>query len=195
MTTRNLAILSLVLWGLTVIGGGWIFVKGWTTKGTDNRTEIKLAPPERDAVLGEMRQVLAAVNGIITGLVQQDMAAVQKAATSAGMAMATDPALMAKLPAGFKGMGLALHNGFDSLADGAAKGENQAQILSRLSSLTSSCVACHQAFRLGVTNASTEGRPLDFKANWFSLRGLNTFKAPVNEKSVVSVVYSLPLVK
>lgn len=174
MTAKNLAILSLVLWGLTIVGGGWTFVKGWTTKGTDNRTEIKLAPIERDAVLGEMRQVLAAVNGIITGLVQKDMTVVQKAATSAGMAMATDPALMAKLPAGFKGMGLALHNGFDSLAEGVAKGEDQAQVLSRLSTLTSSCVACHQAFRLGITGASVGMVPHGFNASWFWARRFRT---------------------
>jgi hypothetical protein len=59
-----------VLWILTITVLGWFFIKGWTTKGNDGRTEILLAPVERDQILAEMRQLLKAVDGVVRGLGQ-----------------------------------------------------------------------------------------------------------------------------
>lgn len=52
---RSLCALAAVLWIATVAAGGWLFVKSWTTEGSDGRMEIYLAPSERDQILAEMR--------------------------------------------------------------------------------------------------------------------------------------------
>ena len=102
---------------------GWFFVQGWTTQGTDGRMHIVLAPAERDLILGEMRMLLKAVHGVVTGLAGQNQAAdrtqMEQAARSAGMGMAADvnPTLMAKLPLPFKQMGMSIHKDMDALAD------------------------------------------------------------------------------
>jgi hypothetical protein len=63
-----IGVTALVLWTMTIAALGWFFVKGWTVPGADGRTEIVLAPAERDQILAEMRQLLKAVDGVIRGL-------------------------------------------------------------------------------------------------------------------------------
>jgi cytochrome c556 len=145
--------IALGLWIMTIAVAGWFFVRGWTTEGTDGRTQIVLASAERDLILGEMRMLLKAVHGVVTGLAGQDQAAdrtqMEQAARSAGMHMAADvnPALMAKLPLPFKQMGMSIHKDMDALADAIVNKETPQQILQRLSSLTQRCTACHDVYR------------------------------------------------
>ena len=151
---RRLCMASVVLWIVTVVAGGWLFVKGWTTTGSDGRTEIPLAPVERDQILAEMRQLLKAVDGVVRGLgeSQPDLQAMQGVARAAGMEMAADvdPAIMAKLPLPFKQMGMSIHSDMDGLADAIAQQETPQQILRRLSSMTARCTACHDMYRFSV---------------------------------------------
>lgn len=155
MKTR-FCIVAVILWVVTVSGAGWFFVNGWTAKGTDGRTEILLAPAERDLILGEMRQLLKAVHGVVTGVAGQDQPAdrqqIEQAARAAGMGMAADvnPALMAKLPLPFKQMGMSIHRDMDALADAIAQKEAPQQILQRLSSMTARCTTCHDLYRFSV---------------------------------------------
>ena len=147
---------AVLLWVVTVAGAGWFFVKGWTVKGTDGRMEISLAPSERDLILGEMRQLLKAVHGVVTGVSGQDQAAdrqqIEQAARAAGMGMAVDvnPAIMAKLPLSFRQMGMSIHRDMDALADAVANKETSQQILQRLSNMTARCTTCHDMYRFGV---------------------------------------------
>ena len=149
-------IAAVILWGVTLAGTGWFFVNGWTAKGADGRTEIFLAPAERDLILGEMRQLLKAVHGVVTGVAGQDEPAdreqIEHAARAAGMGMAVDvnPAVMAKLPLPFKQMGMSIHRDMDALADAVASKETSQQILQRLSSMTARCTTCHDLYRFGV---------------------------------------------
>src|SRR5512146_506406 len=137
---RNLCVMAIVLWIMTLVAAGWFFVMGLTTKGTDGRTEILLAPAERDMVLGEMRQLLKAVDGVLRGLGEAPPGrkSMEAAARAAGMKMAADasPALMAKLPLAFKQMGMSIHADMDALADAIIQQETSQQILQRLSSMT-----------------------------------------------------------
>lgn len=148
--------ITLGLWIVTIVAGGWFFVQGWTRSGTDGRTQIVLAPAERDLILGEMRMLLKAVHGVVTGLGGQDQEAdrmqIEQAARSAGMGMAADvnPALMEKLPLPFKQMGMSIHKDMDALADAVAQKETSQQLLQRLSSMTARCTACHDVYRFGV---------------------------------------------
>jgi hypothetical protein len=146
----------LGLWIVTIGVAGWFFVQGRTTQGTDGRTHIVLAPSERDLILGEMRMLLKAVHGVVTGLAGQDQAAdrtqIEQAARSAGMGMAADvnPALMAKLPLPFKQMGMSIHKDMDALADAIVQKETPQQILQRLSSMTARCATCHDLYRFSA---------------------------------------------
>jgi hypothetical protein len=148
--------ITLGLWIVTIGVAGWFFVQGWTTQGTDGRMQIVLAPTERDLILGEMRLLLKAVHGVVTGLAAQnqeaDRAQIEQAARSAGMAMASDvnPALMAKLPLPFKQMGMSIHKDMDALADAIVQKETPQQILQRLSSMTARCTTCHDLYRFSA---------------------------------------------
>ena len=148
--------ITLGLWIVTIGVAGWSFVQGWTTQGTDGRMQIVLAPTERDLILGEMRLLLKAVHGVVTGLAAQnqeaDRAQIEQAARSAGMAMASDvtPALMAKLPLPFKQMGMSIHKDMDALADAIVQKETPQQILQRLSSMTARCTTCHDLYRFSA---------------------------------------------
>jgi hypothetical protein len=103
MKLSKFALFAIILWLATIATFAWFFVRGNTTSGTDNRTAVILQASERDLVLGEMRALLTATQGILVGLNANDMPQVAKAARSAGMAAAVDvnPALMAKLPLSF----------------------------------------------------------------------------------------------
>ena len=148
--------ITLGLWVVTIGVAGWFFVQGWTTESRDGRTQIVLASTERDLILGEMRMLLKAVHGVVTGLAGQDQAAdrtqMEQAARSAGMHMAEDvnPALMAKLPFPFKQMGMSIHKDMDALADAIVKKETPQQILQRLSNMTARCTACHDMYRFSA---------------------------------------------
>ena len=115
-----------------------------------------LAPAERDLILSEMRTLLKAVHGVVTGLAGQDQEAtrtsMEQAARSAGMDMAADvnPVLMAKLPLPFKQMGLSIHQDMDALADAIVQKETSQQILQRLSGMTARCTTCHDLYRFSA---------------------------------------------
>ncbi len=151
---RGLCVAAVGLWAVTLAMGGWFFVKGWTTQGTDGRMEILLAPSERDQILAEMRQLLKGVDGVVRGLgeSQPDPKAMEEAARAVGMKMAADtsPAIMAKLPLAFKQMGMSIHKDMDALADAIVQKETSQQILQRLSSMTARCTTCHDLYRFGA---------------------------------------------
>ncbi|HEU4685265.1 MAG TPA: hypothetical protein VFS39_12250 [Nitrospira sp.] len=148
---RHLCALAAVLWLATIATGGWLFVKGWTAEGSDGRTEIELAPSERDQVLAEMRQLLKAIDGVVRGLGEPtpNRQAMEEAARTAGMQMAADvnPAIMLKLPLPFKQMGMSIHEDMDRLADAIVKEETPQQLAQRLSSMTARCTTCHDLYR------------------------------------------------
>ncbi|MEX2493292.1 MAG: hypothetical protein WD425_16190 [Nitrospirales bacterium] len=105
-------------------------------------------------ILTEMRQLLQAVHRIVTGVSQldQDQGRTQAAAAarSAGMVMALDdnPTLILKLPLPMKQIGMSVHRGFDELADTITEGATSQQILQRLSTIMTRCLACHEAYQL-----------------------------------------------
>lgn len=147
---------TLGLWIVTIGVAGWFFVQGWTMPSIDGRVQIVLAPAERDLILGEMRMLLKAVHGVVTGLGGQDQEAgrtqMEQAARSAGLAMAADvnPSLMAKLPLPFKQMGMSIHQDMDALADAVVRKEPSQQILQRLSNMTARCTTCHEMYRFSA---------------------------------------------
>lgn len=148
---------SLLL--VVLLAFGYFFVSGIYTQSTDNRRLISLSPSEKDLVLGEMRSMLKAVNGLIDALAKNDMAEAAKAASSAGMAMAVDatPLLMTKLPLDFKELGMGTHKEFDELAAQIKSGTSTELVLQKLSAITHRYVACHESNRLSeLRSGSTD---------------------------------------
>ncbi len=150
MRTRILSVIAIALWLVTAGVAAVFFVRGQTQVAPDGRTAILLAPAERDLVLGEMRGVLASVQGVIEAVNAGDTKGVAKAARASGMAAAADvsPALMAKLPLDFKELGLGMHRRFDELAAAAESGASREQLLGALGAQLSTCVGCHAGYRL-----------------------------------------------
>jgi hypothetical protein len=150
MRTRILPVIAIALWLVTAAVAAVFFVRGQTQITPDGRTAILLAPAERDLVLGEMRGVLASVQGVIEAVNAGDTKRVAKAARDSGMAAAADvsPVLMAKLPLDFKELGLGMHRRFDELAAAAESGASREQVLGALGAQLSTCVGCHAGYRL-----------------------------------------------
>ncbi|MFO7594216.1 MAG: hypothetical protein R6X15_09265 [Pseudomonadota bacterium] len=152
MSTRVLAISALVLWLVTVGVAATMFVGGKTTGGSDGRTAIVLEEAERDLVLAEMRTMLDSVQGIVSGLSEENMEQVSKAAKASGMAIAGDvpPSVMGKLPLEFKQMGMGVHRGFDELSVSVQQELPPDMILGQLGEQLNSCVACHASYQIRV---------------------------------------------
>lgn len=148
--SKKLAIAAIGLWAVTVIGAGVLFVRGRTAPASDGRTAILLAPAEREFVLGEMRNMLAAIQQITEALASADPAKAAAAARMGGVhATAGAPiGLMAKLPLDFKQAGMAMHSGFDDIAKAADRGESPSALGGRLATQIGACVGCHQSYRI-----------------------------------------------
>ena len=65
---KRLFLASLLLWLAAAGAAGVLFVRGTTAPGSDGRTAIRLSLSERDFVLGEMRTMLGAVQGVAEGI-------------------------------------------------------------------------------------------------------------------------------
>lgn len=150
---NKFALLAIGLWVITIAVLGTMFVRGSTAPASDGRIAVMLRGPERDLVLTEMRGMLMAVRGISEGLAENRRADISQAARDGGgSAMGGVPmSLMAKLPLEFKGMGMAMHKGFDELAAAAERGEATDKLLVRLAGQLNQCVGCHQGYRIDMT--------------------------------------------
>ena len=146
----NFASIAFALWAVTAGAFGYLFVRGWTSESSDERTAIHLAPAERDLVLGEMRQMLQSVHLFVTGLSADNREVMAQAARASGAEMATEvnPILFVKLPVEFKRQGMSVHRDFDALASTITEGADQATILRAFTGITARCVGCHTSYRL-----------------------------------------------
>ena len=137
---------------ITVIGaiGVKFVVLGSTEQGDDGRTAVILEPAERQAVLEEMRLLLETSQVIVEALANNDLKAVEDAATPLGSgAIATvDFALRAKLPLEFKKLGFGTHYAFDDIAKMAKEGKSAKEIQLVFANTMNNCIACHAMYQL-----------------------------------------------
>jgi hypothetical protein len=161
---NRLGLVSLALWVLTIGVFAFFFVRGTTSVSTDQRRSVNLSPIKKNLILGEMRTMLKAINGMLGALSDGDMSKAAEAATSAGMAMAVDasPILMAKLPLDFKELGMGTHKAFDDLSSEIKKGATVPQVLVKMHQITNRCIACHETNRLGSITPKFDGLTAQF---------------------------------
>ena len=120
----------------------------------DPRTPVALPADGQQAVLREMRQMLAAIGGALAAAAREDTSAVLAALGPAGSAAAADPALEAVLPGTWKELAERTHGGFDSLAAAVRRARTgvglKDTVLVGVARVSGSCTACHETFRITV---------------------------------------------
>jgi len=120
------------------------------SKAAPQRTVVPLTTAERDHVLGEMRDFLAALQGVTAGLARDDFSAVAAAARKVGAGSETGrmpPEIAKKLPLEFRRLAKATHDEFDVLAADAAGRRDVRHTLAQTSALMQRCNACHAVFQ------------------------------------------------
>ena len=151
-TTPHWIAIGLLL--AVIIGAGVkMIVLGNTAQGDDGRTAVVLEQGEKNAVLGEMRMLLEATQTIMEALANEDLKAIEAAATPLGSsAIATvDFSLRAKLPIEFKKLGFGTHYAFDDIATMAKEGKPAKEIQLKYVDIMNNCIACHSMYQLKVT--------------------------------------------
>ena len=119
----------------------------------DKRTPVALPPDAQQAVLSEMRLMLEAMGGAMAGAARNDTTMLLAALLPAGSAAAADPGLEASLPPAWRDLAERTHGGFDSLAAVVRRmrgGALKDTVLVRLATLSASCTACHETFRVTI---------------------------------------------
>jgi cytochrome c556 len=122
-------------------------------QGADVRQPIALAAEQRDAVLKEMRALLAAMQGMMDGAARLDVARIRTMAQSVGVRSIAgrDQAVTERLPEAFRRQEIEVRSAFDALA-GAVRGFTaRGTTVAYLSRIAQQCVACHAAYRLTTT--------------------------------------------
>jgi hypothetical protein len=135
---------------MPMTGGDMGKPKPMPEKADDSRQIVPLTGAEITIVAGEMRQMLASVQGITDGLAMGDTQAVVEAAAKSGGSMMRElPAqIRMKLPEPFTQMGMATHKAFDQIAQETKSVKDPAPVLRQLSTAMQNCIACHATYRL-----------------------------------------------
>jgi cytochrome c556 len=121
--------------------------------GGDARRPLYLLPMMAEHQKQNMREHLAAVNGIVAALAKGDFGAVRAAAKKLGTTPEMQQMCMnfgAATP-GFSERALAFHATADGLSAAAAAADTQ-KVLGALSATLNSCVSCHAAYRQEVVD-------------------------------------------
>ena len=151
------------IWARTAVVAIAIVILGGTRQlasaqrgdpAVDTRQRVVLPEAQRHQILAEMRGMLESVRGILFGLANNDIAAVQKAAQASSVDTTANVQLDQLLPKQFLQFRLLTHEGFRSLAAEARDGTRQADLLTKVASISSYCVGCHNAFRVVEAPAS-----------------------------------------
>ncbi|MBL7004257.1 MAG: hypothetical protein ISR69_09550 [Gammaproteobacteria bacterium] len=118
----------------------------------DSREAIVMSEQHRDLLLTEMRDLLTSSQQVLEGVVNEDMAQVEKSARRMGLnAGGGVPKEVGRLlPKGFKSLGPQVHQGFEQIADEADGFGDSNKILKILAKTQQNCVTCHDLYRFEV---------------------------------------------
>ena len=123
-------------------------VAAGSEKPSDARTSLNLTPAEKAEFLSEMRQMLASIQGIITGIAEENRELIIESARYSGnrMARETPESVKQKTPPVFKEIGGKTHMMFEELAI-RAEADDVEWLTSFTGDLMKQCLACHEIFR------------------------------------------------
>ncbi len=117
-------------------------------KPADNRINLHLTEIERVDFLSEMRQMLTSIQGIISGIAEEDIEKIIKSARYSGnrMARATPASIKEKTPQAFKEIGGPTHMMFEEMVVRAET--DDMQTLTELTGqIMQQCLSCHAIFK------------------------------------------------
>lgn len=114
----------------------------------DQRTDLNLTPAEKTEFLSGMRQMLASIQGIISGIGASDRLQIAESAKISGnkMARATPDSVREKLPQSFKAIGGPTHMKFEELAI-RAETDDMDMLAAFTAEIMEQCLACHVLFK------------------------------------------------
>ncbi len=117
--------------------------------GGDNRVSLGFTAAEKAEFLREMRQMLVSIQGIISGIGEEDRALIIKSAKASGnrMARATPASVRSKLPQSFRELGGPTHMMFEELAI-RADTDDMDMLASFTGELMQQCTSCHETFKV-----------------------------------------------
>ena len=114
----------------------------------DQRISLGLSATEKAEFLREMRQMLASIQGILTGIGEENPHLIAESARSSGnlMASATPDSVRQKLPQSFKDIGGPTHMMFEELAI-RAETDDMDMLASFTGELMQQCLSCHATYK------------------------------------------------
>jgi len=115
----------------------------------DDRINLGLTKSEKAEFLQEMRQMLVSIQGIISGIGEENRKLIISSARKSGnrMARATPDSVRKKLPQSFKEMGGPTHMMFEEIAV-IAETDDMDILATTTGILMQQCVACHSMFKV-----------------------------------------------
>ena len=115
----------------------------------DSRISLKLSEEEKSELLSEMRQMLASIQGIVTGIGTEDRDLIMRSASHSGnrMARTTPQSIRQKLPQSFKELGGPTHMMFEELVI-RAETDDMATLAEFTGQLMQQCLSCHAKFKV-----------------------------------------------
>jgi len=122
----------------------------------DTRQPLPLLAMMAEHQKQNMREHLAAVQGIVAAIARDDMDAVAKAAAPIGYSEAMGQMCehMGAAAPGFTAMALNFHHTADTIGEAARRGD-RAGVLSALDRTLQTCVTCHGGYRQEVVDEAT----------------------------------------
>lgn len=141
---KNIVILTL----MTLIATHSLFVVAEDKVNDDTRISLGLTAKEKSDFLSEMRKMLSSIQGVITGIGENDRPLIIHSASVSGnrMARATPDSIRQKLPQSFKDIGGPTHMMFEELA-ARAETDDMESLAALTGKLMQQCLACHAMFK------------------------------------------------
>jgi hypothetical protein len=114
----------------------------------DPRYSLGLQGADKVQFLGEMRQMLASIQGVLEGIAEEDREKIKEAARYSGnrMSRATPESVRARLPQEFRQIGGPTHLMFEELVIRADTDEME-DLVEFTGELMKQCLACHARYR------------------------------------------------
>ena len=146
-------------------GPGMRHGPGMAANDDDKRTPVPLLPMMANHQKANMRDHLAAIQEILTGLSAHDLAAVEKASARLGTTeeMTRMCNHMGAGAPGFTDVALNFHHTADGIGE-AARAKDEAAVLKAVNATLSTCVSCHATYKQQVVDRDTWEKLTKMKA-------------------------------
>ncbi len=137
----------VVLVSIIISINSWAENQG--TQAIDQRISLGLTETEKAEFLSEMRQMLTSIQGIISGIGENNPEKIIKAARYSGnrMARATPKSVKLKTPKSFQEIGGPTHMMFEELVIRAETDDMETLTLFT-GEIIQQCLACHEMFKV-----------------------------------------------